>query len=71
MFGKKKETVLRIDGMHCERCAARVRDALEAKGFHASVSLADGEAKVKHPDSVSPDAVAAVVNALGYSAAVK
>ena len=68
MFGKKKEIELKIEGMHCERCAARVKDAIEALGCRASVSLESGIAKVRIPDSVSPEKVAETVTASGYTA---
>ena len=68
MFGKKNEIEIKIDGMHCERCAARVKDALEGLGCRASVSLGDGKAKVKAPAAVTAEKIVETVNALGYTA---
>ncbi len=70
MFGKKKEIELKIDGMHCDRCVARVKDALEALGCRATVSLGEGMAKVKAPEAVSSEKIVEAVSALGFTATV-
>ncbi|MBR3990856.1 MAG: cation transporter [Clostridia bacterium] len=71
LFGKKKDVDLRIDGMHCEKCVARVTDALKALGCKADVSLAEGLAKVKCPAKIPVDKLIEAVSALGYTATVK
>ena len=71
LFGKKKEVELKIGGMHCEKCVARVTDALAALGCKADVSLADGLAKVKCPASLPVDKLIGAVSALGYTATAK
>lgn len=71
LFGKKKDVELKIDGMHCEKCVARVTDALKALGCKADVSLAEGLAKVKCPEKISVDKLVEAVSALGFTATVK
>ncbi|MBR6915382.1 MAG: cation transporter [Clostridia bacterium] len=66
MFGKKNEITLSVGGMQCERCAARVKDALEAIGCRANVSLADGTAKIKYPAAVTREKLVETVEALGF-----
>ncbi len=41
MFGKKKKEglVLRVEGMKCEHCKARVEQALKAIGVDAEIDL--------------------------------
>ena len=38
---------IKIDGMHCSHCTARVEDALKALGLTVSVSLESGTATVE------------------------
>ncbi|MBQ3900661.1 MAG: cation transporter [Clostridia bacterium] len=71
LFGKKKDVELKIDGMHCEKCVARVTDALKALGCKADVSLAEGLAKVKCPAKIPVDKLIEAVSALGFTASAK
>ena len=71
LFGKKKEVELKIDGMHCEKCVARVTEALKSLGCKADVSLSEGLAKVKCPEKLSVDKLIEAVSALGFTATVK
>lgn len=43
-------TTIRIEGMHCEGCAGRVKSLLEKQPGvrEADVSYADGEARVRY-----------------------
>ncbi|MBQ7475404.1 MAG: cation transporter [Clostridia bacterium] len=70
MFGKKKEITLSIEGMRCERCAARVKDAFEKIGCRAAVSLGDGTAKVRCPADLPEETLTGAVEALGFTARV-
>ncbi len=70
MFGKKKEIEVKIDGMHCEHCTARVTGVLEALGCRAHVSLADGKAKIKCPESVSTEAILDAIRSAGFTPSV-
>ena len=66
MLGKKKEIVVKVDGMHCEHCAARVTSVLEALGCRAHVSLAEGKAKIRCPESVSTEAILDAIRSAGF-----
>jgi Cu+-exporting ATPase len=61
---------LRIGGMHCASCVARVEEALAAvPGVReASVNLATERARVRLEREVSPDALAQAVREAGYEA---
>lgn len=40
------EAIIKVEGMRCEHCSARVEKALKALGYAVSVDLAKGEVKV-------------------------
>ena len=67
LFGKKNSATLRIGGMHCEKCSAKVAAALKAIGVKADVDLKLGRASVTYPDKVGMDAIIAAVTALGFT----
>ena len=48
LFDIKPEIRIRVEGMHCPKCVARVKDALEAVDgvLKAEVSLEEGSAVV-------------------------
>lgn len=60
---------IRIDGMSCEHCVARVRDVLAAlEGVHVEL-VAIGEAIVSGPaDDASRKLVLSAIRSVGYSA---
>jgi Cu+-exporting ATPase len=63
------ETTLRVQGMHCDQCAARVEKALqELAGVTAEVAFSDGTARINHPESVSLADLQDAVKAAGYAA---
>lgn len=71
-FMKKKEIVLDVEGMMCEKCAGRVKKALEAvKGVTAEISLAEKTAKVTCPEAADAEALAKAVTEAGYPAKVR
>jgi P-type Cu+ transporter len=62
---------LLIGGMTCASCAARVEKKLnKLEGVYATVNYATEKAKVTFPDALTPEALVAVVQATGYTAAV-
>lgn len=64
------ETTLRVTGMTCERCAARVAAALdELGGTWAEIDLAAGTALVRSKDPLDVAAARAAVAAAGYGVA--
>ena len=65
------ETDLRIDGMTCASCAARVEKRLnELDGVDATVNFATHEARVRSGSPVDAAALVAAVAAAGYRAQV-
>ena len=67
MFGKNKKT-LKVEGMMCEHCEARVKNALEAlDGVEkAEVSHKKGTAVVTCKDEVSDELLKSTVEQQGY-----
>jgi copper chaperone CopZ len=65
-----KNTVLTIDGMHCEKCVEKVKNALEKiDGVQsAQVSMKDNKARTVHGDGVSVEILKAAVVAAGFGA---
>ncbi len=62
---------LAIGGMTCASCAARVEKKLNrVPGVTATVNYATEKAAVTYAGAVTPDALVAVVEATGYSAAL-
>ena len=62
-----KMTTLKVNGMMCPMCKKHVEEALNAfPGVQAEVNLEAKEAKVNHPDSVSPQELADAVVKAGY-----
>lgn len=63
--------MIRIDGMHCDGCASRVKRVLEKEpGVRgAEVSYAAGDARVKYDEqTVSPTRIRELIERAGYSA---
>ncbi len=74
MFENKLNTVISVDGMHCNHCKARVENTLKAiKGVKKfSVSLENASAEVVYAEGkVTPDEIASTVSAAGFPAKVK
>ena len=60
-------TDLTIEGMTCAACVSRVEKRLaRIEGVTASVNLATGRARVRHPGSVPPEDLLAAVERAGY-----
>ena len=68
---EKMETEIKVDGMHCQHCAARVKKAAEAvvNVTNATVDLSEGKAVITHDDA-DISAVIDAINALGFSASI-
>ena len=65
---KQMETIIKIEGMMCPHCEARVKTALEAADgvTEAIVSHEKGEAIVKSDKEISLDTLKEIVEAQGY-----
>lgn len=68
LFDIKPEVKIQVEGMHCPKCVARVKDALEAVDgvLKAEVSLEEGSAVCS--GNVDAQALVTAVEALGFSA---
>ncbi len=67
MFGKINYTI-RIDGMSCAHCSARVKNALEEiKGVSAKISLEEKIARVKCSAKTTADELAKAVSDVGFT----
>lgn len=71
LFSKKETVKLDVTGMHCEKCVARVKEALEnVEGVtSAEVSLEENAATVEGHGFVSDSLVDAIVE-VGFGASV-
>ena len=70
LFDAQPQTTLNVTGMHCPKCVAKVKDALEAVDgvVKAEVELEPGSAVVT--GAAAPEALVAAVEGAGFSAAV-
>jgi len=71
LFGKTENIVLKVEGMHCMHCAAKVEAALKAlKGVKkAQVTLEKGTVSVDYVAAkVNGEAMVNAVKAAGFSA---
>ena len=62
---------IKIEGMHCDGCANRVKGLLEKEQGvrEAEVSFQAGEARIKYNEhSVTPDRLREVIERAGYAA---
>ncbi len=63
----KTKKTMKIDGMMCEHCAARVKTALEAlDGVKAKISVADKAAYLTMSTDVADDTLTKAVTDAGY-----
>lgn len=66
-------TTLKIDGMHCDGCAARIQSLLskQAGVREADVSFAEGTARLSfNPQSVDEGRLIEVIEGAGFSVPV-
>lgn len=74
MFDKTENTVISVNGMHCNHCKARVENALKAlKGVKKfEVSLENGSATVAYvAKKITPEDIASAITQSGFEAKVK
>lgn len=67
LFAKKKTLTLKIGGMHCPKCSAKVEAALKSLGAKAEVDLKLGRASVTCPEKLDNADLKKAVEALGFS----
>lgn len=67
MFGKVNYT-MKIEGMNCTHCSARVKTALETlRGVSADISLEEKLARIKCPASLDAEKLTAAVTEVGFT----
>lgn len=59
------EKLLKVEGMHCEHCSARVKKALEALGAKCDIDLKNGEVRVSG-ESLDDKTLKDTVETLGF-----
>jgi copper chaperone len=67
------ETTIKIEGMHCDGCASRVKGLLEKEPGvrEADVSFRAGEARVKYNEhTINPDRLRELIEGTGYTAEI-
>ena len=71
LFEKKKKMKLKIGGMHCEHCAAKVKSSLKSIGALAEVDVKLGTASVVCPASLGNDDIIKAVEGVGFTCEIK
>ncbi len=66
IFGKKKKVLFKIEGMHCEKCVAKVNTAIKELGGSAVIDLKLGRAEVTLPEKIDEMLVCEAVEKLGF-----
>lgn len=68
-FNKKKKKILLIKGMHCEKCAERVKNSLEEISLvnKVKVNLKDGNATIYYDMGIDNELLSNKIEELGYS----
>lgn len=70
LFGSLPTTNLAVTGMHCEKCVARVKEALEAIDGVTSAEVVLDTNSAKVTGDVDAAAMIAAIEALGFGASV-
>lgn len=71
LFSKKEVVNLDVTGMHCEKCVARVTEALEGvEGVTGVEVRLEGNAATVEGHGFEADALVAAVEAVGFGAAL-
>ncbi len=65
-FLKKKTYNVKLDGLHCEKCIAKVQTALKALGGKADIDLKLGEVKITIPEKIDFDTIKKAIEGLGF-----
>ena len=71
LFSKKETTTLNVGGMHCEKCVARVTEALEGvEGVTSAEVSLDAENAVVEGHGYDAAALVSAVEGIGFSASL-
>ena len=68
MFEKKKQKIIKVDGMHCEYCAKRIKKALETKKEikKIKIDLKKKEVILTYTNSLDEQEIKNLIEDLGY-----
>ena len=68
MFNKKSKTIIKVEGMSCNHCAAKVTKALESLDDirKVKVNLKNNSVTVLSDKELNIKAVESTINSLGY-----
>ena len=64
---KKNNVTAKIDGMHCEKCVAKVEAALKGIGVKSKIDLKLGRAELIYPAKLDINTIKETIQALGFS----
>jgi len=71
LFSKKETVELSVKGMHCEKCVARVTEALEGvEGVTGATVSLEGESAIVEGHGIARDNLASAVQAAGFEASL-
>lgn len=68
MFGKKIKKTIKVDGMHCGHCTAKVEAAIGAIDGVKSVKadFTDGTVVIVSKEDINPDLISSAVENAGF-----
>lgn len=59
-------TTYKVEGMHCQGCVRRVKEAMQALGVQATVSLEEGTVRVESCDEAVLEKAKETIEDLGF-----
>lgn len=68
LFSKKRQIILKIEGMHCDACKKRIMNVLKSN-FHikkCDISLEEKEAVLWVDETVNPEEIKQKIEALDF-----
>ena len=72
LFSKKETVKLSVKGMHCEKCVARVTEALEGvQGVTGATVSLDDESAVVEGHGIARENLVSAVQAAGFEASIE
>ena len=72
LFSKKETANLNVEGMHCEKCVARVTEALEGVEGVTTVDVSlEGNSATVEGHGFNADALVAAIEEVGFTASLR
>ena len=67
LFTKKKQEVLVVEGIKCEHCVARIKDALKKSKVNAEINKEEKLVKVSfNENKISVEQIKTIIEELGF-----